>query len=168
MEGKKILKIITSVILIIYFIFVLLLSIFILMENEYGISGTKNKSFIIINEINKNNNYNSGDLVIVKNKTFDEVVVGEEVFIYKSDSKNIIYVEPSIITSKNEDNKYITIENDNGVWDEKLIIGTKKNVISKLGKIISFLKKDIQTIITTTDINDISLKLCCKSWKEAL
>ena len=31
--------------------------------------------------------------------------------------------------------------------------------IKKRNKIINFLKKDIQTIITTTDINDISKKL---------
>ena len=68
---KKFFKILLWIISIIYFLIVILVSILVIKENEYGITTFGNNYYVIINENSENDVYKNGNLVIVENKKID-------------------------------------------------------------------------------------------------
>ena len=140
---KKFFKILLWIISIIYFLIVILISILVIKENEYGITTFGNNYYVIINENSENDVYKNGDLVIVENKKIDELKESEEVFLYKSNSNNEVNIKIGKIKDINlESNpKYIIVDNDIGFYREDSILGIYKNQYNNIGKIINFLEK---------------------------
>ena len=140
---KKFLKILLWIISIIYFLIVILVSILVIKENEYGITTFGNNYYVIINENSENDVYKNGNLVIVENKKIDELKESEEVFLYKSNSNNEVNIKIGKIKDINlESNpKYIIVDNDIGFYREDSILGIYKNQYNNIGKIINFLEK---------------------------
>ena len=140
---KKFFKILLWIISIIYFLIVILVSILVIKENEYGITTFGNNYYVIINENSENDVYKNGNLVIVENKKIDELKESEEVFLYKSNSNNEVNIKIGKIKDINlESNpKYIIVDNDIGFYREDSILGIYKNQYNNIGKIINFLEK---------------------------
>ncbi len=140
---KKFFKILLWIISIIYFLIVILISILVIKENEYGITTFGNNYYVIINENSENDVYKNGNLVIVENKKIDELKESEEVFLYKSNSNNEVNIKIGKIKDINlESNpKYIIVDNDIGFYREDSILGIYKNQYNNIGKIINFLEK---------------------------
>ena len=63
---KIVLKVFGYILMICYFLLAISISILVLKENEYGLTKFGNKYFVVIEIDSENDNYNSGDLVIVK------------------------------------------------------------------------------------------------------
>ncbi len=145
MKNKKIIKIILGVIFVIYFLLVVLLCTFILKENKYGISETSNKVYVIINKNNETDKYKKGSLVVVKKENINTIKEGNELFTYKSDENNNVYVSISKVEkiSKDTNPKYYVLEGDTGNYKSNSIIGTHVKTINGLGSIINFFKNKI-------------------------
>ena len=148
-DKKLVIKIIIGIFLIIYFLLVILLCSFILKENKYGISESNKKSYIIINENNKTDRNKKGTLVVVEKKNINNIKVGDEVFTYKSDEKNKVYVSISKVESISLDTnpKYYVLEGDTGNYKSNSLIGTQIKTISSLGSIITFFTNKIVFLI---------------------
>ena len=142
---KLVLKILGYTIMICYFIITIIISVFVLKENEYGISKFNGKYFLTINFDNENDKYNKGDLVIVKDKELDNFKEGEEVFLYNSGIKNKVDIKVCTVKEVSIDSnpKYITVNEDNGYYRSDSIIGESIKKISYLGGIVDFLKDKI-------------------------
>ncbi len=136
---KKITNILSYILLFIYVLIVLFVIVFVLNENEYGISQFKNYSYVYINNINKSDNYEMGDLVIVKKVKFESIKENQELFIYKSSDKNVVYVKPFNVKEIDNENKTITLKNVDGVYKDSLILGKRVDKYKKIGQIIEFL-----------------------------
>ena len=140
---NKGLKIVSIVFIVIYVFVVLFSSLFIIMENDYGITKCKDNYYVIINKKNENGKSKDGMLVVVKDLKIKDIKENDEVFLYKSDSNNKVYVGPSIANKvyAEEDEPYITVENELSVYREDSVLGKSVNKINGLGKIIEVLTK---------------------------
>ncbi len=140
---KLLLKILAYILLFIYILVVVSISIFILLENDYGISHYNDYSFIIINEKNKNIHYENGNLVIVKKVDINTIKENDEIFVYQSDKNNNVFVNIKNVSEiiKDETLPYITLKNQDGIYKEELIVGKKSKIIKTIGKIIEILSK---------------------------
>lgn len=150
MKNKKlVIRIILGVFLIIYFLLVILLCTFVLKENKYGITESKNKVYIIINKNNENDKYKKGSLVVVKKENINTIKEGNELFTYKSDDSNKVYVSISKVEKISLDTnpKYYVLEGDTGNYISNSIIGTHIKTINGLGSVINFFKNKIVFVI---------------------
>ena len=78
---KLFIKILLWIIAIFYFSCIILLSLFILKENKYGVTVINNKTYVIINDSNKNSTNKKGSLVIVKNMDINNILLKRNLFI---------------------------------------------------------------------------------------
>lgn len=148
-DKKLVIKITLGVVFVLYFLFVILLCTFILKENKYGITESNNKVYVIINKDNSNDKYKKGSLVIVKKENINTIKVGNEIFSYKSDSNNKVYISIDKVEKISLDTnpKYYVLEGDSGNYKNNSIIGTHLKTINGLGSIINFFKNKIVFII---------------------
>ena len=148
-DKKLVIKITLGVVFVLYFLFVILLCTFILKENKYGITESNNKVYVIINKDNSNDKYKKGSLVIVKKENINTIKVGNEIFSYKSDSNNKVYISIDKVEKISLDTnpKYYVLEGDSGNYKNNSIIGTHLKTINGLGNIINFFKNKIVFII---------------------
>ena len=139
---KDVFKVLSIVILSFYVLIVVFVSVFILIENEYGISKFKDNYYVIINEENITDNYKLGDLVVVKDKKISDLKEWEEVFVYKSDSKNNVYVGINYIDEiHNDDEPYVLLKNEYGIFRDDTIVGKGVKRIGKLGAYLEVLSR---------------------------
>lgn len=145
-EGIKLfIKILLWVVAIFYFICIMILSLFILKENKYGITVINNKSYVIINDYNKNATNKKGSLVIVKNMEMSSLMVNDEVYVYESDKNNKVVVNTGIVESVHDKTDglepYIKLKNNKAYYRSDAIIGIPSKKISKIGGILEVLEK---------------------------
>ena len=137
---KKILNILKQVIITLlgvsFFGFSLLMTILLLTFNEFGVSQFGNTNLVIIkNEIN-NEKYIKNDLVFVNKTSVDKINVGDEIFVYKLDSKRVPFIEVGKIGNVYKEEK--TIEMENGeAFSEEFIVGTATKRYAKIGGLLS-------------------------------
>ena len=146
MKNKKlIIRIIIGVFLLIYFSLIILLCTFILKENKYGISESKNKVYVIINKDNETDKYKNGSLVVVKKENINTIKEGSELFTYKSDESNKVYISIGKVEKICLDTnpKYYVLEGDTGNYKSNSIIGTQIKTINGIGSIINFFTNKI-------------------------
>ena len=146
MKNKKlIIRIIIGVFLLIYFSLIILLCTFILKENKYGISESKNKVYVIINKDNETDKYKNGSLVVVKKENINTIKEGSELFTYKSDESNKVYISIGKVEKISLDTnpKYYVLEGDTGNYKSNSIIGTQIKTINGIGSIINFFTNKI-------------------------
>lgn len=146
MKAIKLIKnIITGIILICYFSVIIFVSALLLNRNDYGMTQFKDDTWILVDGEISNSNYPKGSLVIVENKKIEELQVGEEIFVYKTNEKEktveIIVAKIESVNPQTEDNSaYITLENNGGSWGEDYIAGVSKKIYPNIGSILSFLE----------------------------
>ena len=146
MKNKKlVIRIIIGVFLLIYFSLIILLCTFILKENKYGISESKNKVYVIINKDNETDKYKNGSLIVVKKENINTIKEGSELFTYKSDESNEVYISIGKVEKISLDTnpKYYVLEGDAGNYKSNSIIGTQIKTINGLDSIINFFTNKI-------------------------
>ena len=139
---KFFISILLKIIAFFYFLGVILLSLFILKENEYGYTQIKDTTFVIINEYNNGPTTEEGMLVVVKNIGFNKLIINDEVYVYEN-SKNNIIARYGILDKINDEevNKYIELKDVDASYKEEYIIGVPTKKITKIGEFIEFLSQ---------------------------
>ena len=144
---KKILKFIKrlfiGVLLVLYFSVAIAVSTLLLNKNDYGVTQFKDKVMILVDETIANDKYKKGELVILQTTKFEDLHVGDEVFIYGKDDDNTVRVIVSDIEELNseaKDYRYVVLKNEGGSWGEKFIAGTTFKVYEDWGNILLFIE----------------------------
>lgn len=119
-----------------FFIFALAMTILLLYRNNYGVTEIDNKSLIMINEELASDNYNEGDLLIVKKVKIEKIAVGDEVFAYSVDQNKVAHVNVGIVGETYDDPKAISYENG-ATFSEEYIIGKTSKIYHTWGLVLS-------------------------------
>lgn len=104
-------KVVLGTIGVAYFAFALVMTIFLLNYNDYGVTQFGNTSMIIISDEVANEKYDKGDLVIVEFKKLEKLKLGDEIFTYRVDSKGAPHIQIGKIGEIYKDDNAIAFEN---------------------------------------------------------
>ena len=136
----KVLKTIKSIFLgtlmVIYFAFVIAMTVLLLNFNDYGVTEFGNKSMIIINDEISNDNYLKGDLVIVKKEKMEKLQVGQELFAYKVDEKGNVHIDLGKIGNLYPEEDAISFENGS-TYSMEFVAGVPQEKHEKIGNFLS-------------------------------
>ena len=142
---KKFLKIVGVVILVPYVLVALIITIFLLNYNQYGVTEIGGRTLIIVDNDDLGSNYKKGDLVVVKKANNSEVNAGDYIFFYEqSREKKTVIINLGRVISKRQVNETETTYKLEGDVDysSEYVIGTTKDakIYSSLGSIIAALE----------------------------
>lgn len=136
----KVLKVIKSIIMgilmAVYFSFVIAMTVLLLNFNDYGVTEFGDTSFIIVNDEISNDNYQKGDLVIVKKQKLEKFQIGEELFTYKVDSKGNVSIDLGKIGNIYPEEEAVSFENGS-TYSMDFIAGTPQEKHEKIGTFLS-------------------------------
>jgi hypothetical protein len=148
---KSILKILLGIVEIAVIIFAIFMVSVIFMRNDFGYTQYGKNTLIIVDDYNTTElqHFTSGDLVIVENKLYSEINVGDEVYYY--DTLNDTYiVKYGIVKTKTGDNRsalYTFEENEKVTISSDRILGVYKTSHANLGKVLGFLQSTVGFLI---------------------
>ena len=109
---------------------------FFFSKNDLGLNEVGNYYLINSGNIEKNNIYQKGSLVVVEKTDIKKLKKNDQVILHK----NIIYEKNGLFVLSTVDkikDDYFTIKNDNYHWNNKSIVGKVKNTYSNVGYIIT-------------------------------
>lgn len=140
---KKVLKIIGIILGVIYACVAIALTICLLNYNDYNITEIKGNTFVIVRDNEMEPSYKNGDLIIVKKTDNKDINIGEKIFFYSSDEKQITInlgtvVDKTMVTPK----EYTYIVNGDYPVSSEYVLGddSEIKVYPKLGQILSILE----------------------------
>ena len=129
-------KIIFTIIGVAFFAFALVMTILLLNYNDFGVTQFGNKSLVIITDKVSNENYEKGDLVIVREIKVKDVKVGDTLFAYRVDSKGVPSIEIGKVGTVYPEEDAIAYENG-GTFSSKFIAGEPIEVHKDVGMFLS-------------------------------
>jgi hypothetical protein len=135
-------KIITGIFAVIFFAFVIAMTILLLTRNEFGVTQIDKTSMIIIRDEISSDNYTKGDIVLVKEYKIDKLEIGDEVFVYQVDSDGSATVDLGFIGEIHDvdDNTDDAIVFENGAtYSIEFVIGKTDQVYPKVGNYLSII-----------------------------
>lgn len=139
----KVLKVIKNVILtilgIIFFTFALAMTILLLNYNDYGVTQFGDTTLVIIGEEISSEDYNKGDLVLVKKTDLKNIAVGDSVFAYFVDKKGSATVQLGVVGEVYEEDDAISYENGQ-TYAMDFVVGKKDKVYKNVGKYLSVIE----------------------------
>ena len=139
----KVLKIIKSVVLgilmVVYFSFVIAMTVLLLNFNDYGVTEFGNTSFILINDDIANENYKKGDLVITKKEKMEKLQIGQEIFAYKTDAKGNVSIDLGKIGNLYPEEDAISFENGS-TYSMEYVAGVPQETHEKIGGVLSIVE----------------------------
>ena len=142
-EYMKVLKTIKSVILgilmFIYFTFVIAMTVLLLNFNDYGVTQFGTTSLILINDQISNENYEKGDLVVVKQEKIEKLEIGKELFTYKVDTKGNVNIDLGRIGNIYQEEEAISFENGSN-YSMEFIAGVPQKKYSDIGTFLSIVE----------------------------
>lgn len=142
---KNFLKLIGVLILIPYVIVAIVVTIFLLNYNKYGVTELGNKTLVKVNDDSLSPTYKKGDLIVVEKTDFNLVKSGDYIFFYQEDrdKKTIVINFARVLsTSKVNDGEYtFKLEGDVDMSSE-YYIGNYKDakVYNSLGGVLNVLE----------------------------
>ena len=86
---KKVLKIIGIILGIIYALIAITLTICLLNYNDYNITVLGNKTLILVRDNELEPNFQKGDLVIVTKNSNQDINIGDKIFFYNDNEKQV-------------------------------------------------------------------------------
>lgn len=122
--------------MVVYFVFVIAMTILLLNFNDYGVTEFGDTSLIIINDEISNENYKKGDLVITKNQKIENLQIGDEIFAYKVDSKGNVSIDLGKIGNLYPEEEAISFENGS-TYSTEFIAGTPDTKYEDIGTFLS-------------------------------
>ena len=131
-------KIITTILLIVFYIVTISLTVYLLNYNKYGVAQFGDTSLLIIGKGLTSDKYQKGNLVIVDNKELKEYNSGDELFVYHLDGKGGAEVQLGSIGQVDEENNSVTLENGE-TYSSEFIMGTGVNVYEDYGTYLGFI-----------------------------
>lgn len=142
---KGFLKILGMVILIPYIIVTVIITVFLLNYNEYGVTELGNKTLINVDGDELTPTYKKGDLLVVEKTTNADVNINDYIFFYEQNhEKKTVIINMARVINKEEVNESETTYQLEGNFDisSEYVIGNTNNVkvYSSLGSIVSALE----------------------------
>ena len=142
---KNFLKILGIVLLVPYIIIAIILTVFLLNYNKYGVTELGGKTYIPVTDNELLPNYKKGDLLVVKNASNDEINANDKIFFYEQnqEKKAVIINLARVISKRVIDEKETTYKLEGDVdYSSEYVIGTTKDtkVYSGLGSVLAALE----------------------------
>ena len=142
---KGFIKVLGIIIFIPYVIIAIVLTIFLLNYNDYGVTELGSKTLVIVDGDELVPTYNKGDLLVVEKTPNSEISKNDNIFFYEQnrEKKTVVINLAKVINKKdvNETETTYTLEGNTDLSSE-YVIGNTKNVkvYSSLGSILSTLE----------------------------
>ena len=132
-------KIFLGILTVAFFTFAIVMTFLLLNFNDYGVTKVGDTSFVIIKDDIASEKYKKGDLVIVEEKRLRYIKEGDELFVYRVDSKGNANIEIGKVGQVHEDSEAVSFENvDN--YSYEFVIGIGKKQYSGIGSILSIIE----------------------------
>ena len=146
---KKFMKILLSIVIVIYAIVAMFLTACLLNYNDYKITVFGDKSLIIVNDDTLKDKYKKGSLLVV-DKNGEEIKKGDEIIFYNT-YNNQVNISIAEVTAKEkitDTETTYTIKGDYDISSEYLI-GSTKNVkaYGVIGSILGLLESRVGFLI---------------------
>jgi hypothetical protein len=132
-------KVLTGIVAIVFFTFVIAVTLLLLNYNKYGVTQFGDTSFILIKGDLSSEKYAKGDLVLVESRKIDKIAVGDEIFTYKIASDGAVSIDLGVVGETHVDDNAISFENGSA-YSMDFVIGEASKVYSKLGSYLSVIE----------------------------
>ena len=140
MKTLKVIKnIFIGTIAVIYFAFVICMTVLLLNYNDYGLTEFGNKTLVLLSDNISTNDFKKGDLVIAEKKELKDLKVGDNVFAYKVDAKGSVNIDYGKIGEIYETEQAVTYENGS-TYSIDFVVGTPSKTYSKIGSYLSVIE----------------------------
>ena len=136
MMLKKILFVIFAVA---YFSFALFMTILLLNFNKYNVTQIGDTSLIILNDEVSIDNYEKGDLILVKETKLEDIDVGDTIFAYKVDSDGYPHIQVGKVGKTYPEEKAVSFENGD-TYAIDFVAGKSTKIYHDLGKYLSIIE----------------------------
>lgn len=138
----KVLKFIKNLILgvvgLIFFVFAIAMTVYVLNYNKFGVAEISNHSFLIMKDDISSDKYKKGDLIIVENKKLSQIKSGDEIFSYKLETDGSVSITVGFIDETFPEENAVSYENGE-YYSMDFVVGKASKVVPNLGKILSII-----------------------------
>lgn len=125
--------------MVIFFAFVIAMTIILLNINKFGVSVIDNRSLVMIREDIASDKYVKGDLVLVKAKKIEDIKIGDEIFVYKVDKARKVTIDVGIVGGVHLEDVAISFKNG-ATFDMEYVIGVADEVHHNIGTYLSIVQ----------------------------
>lgn len=130
-------KIFIGIVAVVFFAFAISMTVLLLNYNDYGVPQFGKNTMVIIRDDISSTNFEKGDVVMVEEREIKDIVVGEEIFIYKVNSENgSVSIDVGKIGEVHVDDDAITYENGS-TYSKKFVIGKQTKVYEDIGTFLA-------------------------------
>ena len=131
-------RIITLIVLVVFYAITISLTVYLLNYNKYGVSQFGDNSLLIVGKGLTSEKYHKGNLVIVENKELKDYNEGDELFVYHLDGKGGADVELGTIGQVHVEDNNVTLQNGE-TYSYEFIMGTGVKTYEDYGTYLGFL-----------------------------
>ena len=127
---KNFLKILGIVLLVPYVIIAIIVTVFLFNYNEYGVTEMGDKTYITVTGDELSPDYKKGDLVVVENKSVDDISENDYIFFYEEsrEKKTVIISLARVISKRRITDSETTFKLEGDVdYSSEYVIGSVKN-----------------------------------------
>lgn len=132
-------KLILGIIAIIFFSFVIFNTVLLLNINKYGVTQFDNISIITIKNEVTSENYKKGDVVIVQSKKLENIIIGDEIFVYKTQKTGAPIIDFGIVGEVHNEDDAISFENG-ATYSSDLMIGSATKIYNNIGTYLNIVQ----------------------------
>ena len=136
---KKIKKVLIWVVAIIFFAFVIAMTILLLNFNKYGVTQFNDKTLIIIRDEISSENYKKGDLVIVNSVKIDQINQNDELFAYKVASDGSVSIDLGTVDQVQVETNTVIFENGSA-YGIDYVVGESSKVYEDVGTYLGIIE----------------------------
>ena len=140
MKVVNIIKnILLGIFLVAFLTFAIAMTILMLNINDYGQTEFSNSTLIIIREAVSAEPYKKGDLVVVEKRTIDNIEVGEELFIYRTNREGQVNIDIGIVGEVHHEDNAVSFENGS-TYAMRFVVGRADKVHEGLGTYLGLIQ----------------------------
>ena len=123
---KVIKKFLIALVIIVFFTFAIIMTIFMLNINKFGLSQFDATTILPIKENITSDNYKKGDLVVLKKPTMDQLNKGDELFVYRVLTDGSVEIEFGKVGEVYLDDRSVAFENGSAFGIDYIAGGVDK------------------------------------------
>lgn len=136
----KVLKVIRNVVLgillVAFFAFAIAMTVLLLNRNKYGVTEFDKTTMIMVNDEISSDNYKKGDLVLVEKRKLENIELGDEIFVYKTEKNGGVSIDVGIIGEVYLDDEAVAFENG-ATYSEEFVVGEAGKIYADVGTYLS-------------------------------